>query len=90
MAQAFSKAQLVETVAARTGLTQVKTRAALDTMLDLINEKCAEGSTVRLTNFGSFTARDLPARAGRDPRTGEAVAIPAKRVMRFKPVRKGA
>ena len=49
-----------------------------------IGEALAEGQVVRVAGFGTFVAKNRPARAGRNPRTGEAVSIPASTVPSFK------
>ena len=52
---------------------------------DEIAKRLAEGGRVELRGFGAFSTRDREARTGRNPRTGEAVDVPAKRVPYFKP-----
>ena len=52
---------------------------------DEIAKRLAEGGRVELRGFGAFSTRDRDARTGRNPRTGEAVDVPAKRVPYFKP-----
>ena len=53
-------------------------------IMDVIKETLAKGETVRLVNFGTFKVVARKARKGRNPRTGEAIDIPAKNVVRFK------
>lgn len=55
------------------------------TILDTIIDKLAEGGRVELRGFGAFSTRERTARVGRNPRTGEAVKVPAKRAPHFKP-----
>ena len=50
-----------------------------------ISERLSEGGRVELRGFGAFSVRDRQARQGRNPRTGELVDVPAKRVPYFKP-----
>ncbi|MEP2236252.1 MAG: integration host factor subunit beta [Alteripontixanthobacter sp.] len=52
---------------------------------DEIAERLAEGGRVELRGFGAFSTRERASRTGRNPRTGEAVEVPAKRVPYFKP-----
>jgi len=52
---------------------------------DEIAERLAEGGSVELRGFGAFSTRERASRTGRNPRTGEAVEVPAKRVPYFKP-----
>lgn len=58
---------------------------ALDTFFDEIAERLASGGRVELRGFGAFSTRHRDARRGRNPRTGEAVSVPEKRVPYFKP-----
>ena len=56
----------------------------VDIFFDEISERLAEGGRVELRGFGAFSTREREARTGRNPRTGEAVDVPAKRVPYFK------
>ena len=56
----------------------------VDVFFDEIAQRLAEGGRVELRGFGAFSTRDREARTGRNPRTGEPVAVPAKRVPYFK------
>jgi integration host factor subunit beta len=58
---------------------------AVDTFFDEIAERLAQGGRVELRGFGAFSTRHRDARKGRNPRTGESVDVPAKRVPYFKP-----
>ena len=58
---------------------------AVDTFFEQIAERRADGGRVELRGFGAFSTREREARKGRNPRTGEAVAVPDKRVPYFKP-----
>ena len=57
----------------------------VDIFFDAISERLAEGGRVELRGFGAFSTREREARQGRNPRTGEAVNVPAKSVPYFKP-----
>jgi integration host factor subunit beta len=56
----------------------------VDIFFDEIAQRLAEGGRVELRGFGAFSTREREARTGRNPRTGEAVSVPAKRVPYFK------
>lgn len=58
---------------------------ALDTFFDQIASRLAAGGRVELRGFGAFSTRQRDARKGRNPRTGEGVDVPGKRVPYFKP-----
>ena len=57
----------------------------VDIFFDEITQRLAEGGRVELRGFGTFSTRERDARVGRNPRTGESVEVPAKRVPYFKP-----
>ena len=57
----------------------------VDTFFDEIAQRLADGGRVELRGFGAFSTRDRDGRQGRNPRTGETVDVPAKRVPYFKP-----
>ena len=57
----------------------------VDVFFDEIANRLADGGRVELRGFGAFSTRSREARQGRNPRTGEAVAVPGKRVPYFKP-----
>lgn len=57
----------------------------VDIFFDEISQRLAEGGRVELRGFGAFSTREREARQGRNPRTGEAVAVDAKRVPYFRP-----
>ena len=55
----------------------------LDAFIETVSETLAQGDSVQLVGFGSFKTSERKARSGRNPRTGETVSIPAKRVPLF-------
>ncbi len=57
----------------------------VDIFFDEISQRLAEGGRVELRGFGAFSTRERKARKGRNPRTGEQVDVPAKRVPYFRP-----
>ena len=57
----------------------------VDIFFEELAQRLAEGGRVELRGFGAFSTRERQARQGRNPRTGEAVEVPAKRVPYFKP-----
>lgn len=57
----------------------------VELFFDEITQRLAEGGRVELRGFGTFSTRERDARTGRNPRTGESVDVPAKRVPYFKP-----
>ena len=75
--------EVVDRVAAASGLTKTQARQAVDAVLQTISEALARGEEVRLTGFGTFRVRETAARMGRNPRTGETTPIPASRRAAF-------
>ena len=82
---ALTKKDLVLTVAKGTGITQVDAKRVIQRTLDHLIESLKEGKTVELRNFGVFKVRQRAPRRGRNPKTGQEVPVPAKRVVVFKP-----
>jgi integration host factor subunit beta len=66
-------------------LTQREVENVLSAFFDSITDQLAHGGRVELRGFGAFSTRKRDARVGRNPRTGEAVQVNAKRVPYFKP-----
>ena len=80
----MTKAELAARVADRVHLTSRQSEAIINIVLSCIAEVLREGGQVELRGFGSFRARSRNARQGRNPRTGEAVQVPSKRVPFFR------
>ena len=80
----MKKADIVARVAARTGLDRFTSGGAVDSVFEAIAEALAKEEDVRIAGFGNFRTRSLAARTGRNPRTGESVAIPASKSPSFK------
>lgn len=80
----MTKAELVHTVAAETGLTLKDTSAVLDALEETIANALAKGEKVQLIGFGSFEVRHRAERKGRNPQTGEEIEIAATKVPAFK------
>lgn len=80
----MTKAELVEKVADKIQLTKKQTEAVVNILLNSITEALSEGDKVELRGFGSFRIRNRNPREGRNPKTGDTVQIPAKRVPFFK------
>ena len=80
-----NKAQLIETVAEKTGLTKKDATRAVDPVFGSIQDFLANGEKVQLIGFGNFEVRNRAARKGRNPQTGAEIQIPASKVPAFKP-----
>ena len=79
-----NKADLIDGVASKSGLTKKDATAAVESLFDVVTETLAEGERVQIIGFGSFEVRDRAARKGRNPQTGEEIQIPATKVPAFK------
>ena len=80
-----NKAELIDSVSEKTGLTKKDSTAAVDAVFSTIQEKLSKGENVQLIGFGNFEVRQRAARKGRNPQTGEEISIPASKVPAFKP-----
>ncbi|MEI3529695.1 MAG: HU family DNA-binding protein [Bacilli bacterium] len=74
----MSKTELVNFIAEETGLTKADASRALEAMMNGIVKGLKEDGKVTLTGFCTFTAKQKEAKMGRNPKTGEAVQIPAR------------
>lgn len=81
----MNKDELVKAVAAETKMTQIVASQAINAMLDVISQSLQAGELVTLVGFGTFKAAKRNARKGRNPRTGEALSIPATTIPLFTP-----
>jgi len=81
----MTKKDIVLKVASETGLKQLDVKKTVQRSLDAIVESLSKGETVELRNFGIFKVKSRKGRTGRNPRTGEKVPVPPKRVVTFKP-----
>ena len=82
---AITKKEIVMKISEETGIKQVDVRRVVQSTLDKITEFLAHGQTVELRNFGIFKIKSRRGRLGRNPRTGEEVPVPPKKVVVFKP-----
>ena len=82
----MTRSDLVEELANRFGqLTQRDAEFAVKAILDAMNNALVRGHRIEIRGFGSFSINRRPPRMGRNPRNGESVAIPQRRVPHFKP-----
>jgi integration host factor subunit beta len=81
----LTKRELVIRVANELGVTQNEVADVIQTMFDTVTETLVQGDRLEIRNFGVFEVKSRDARVGRNPRTGEEVPIPEKRVASFKP-----
>ena len=84
MGGSVNKNELISDVAERSGLSKVDAGKALDGMISSIEAALKSGDDVRIVGFGTFSVSNRAATTGRNPRTGEAISIPASKQPKFK------
>ena len=80
----MNKNELVAAVAASASLSKADAEKAVDAVFDAITLSLKNGEEVRLVGFGTFVVSNRAASEGRNPRTGEKIAIPASKQPKFK------
>ncbi|MDO5689250.1 MAG: HU family DNA-binding protein [Tissierellia bacterium] len=81
----MNKAELLASIAAKSGLTKVESEKALNAFLETVEETLVKGEKVQLVGFGTFESRERKAREGRNPRNPqEKIKIPASKAPVFK------
>ncbi|HHX95795.1 MAG TPA: HU family DNA-binding protein [Clostridia bacterium] len=80
----MNKSDLIGSVAEKTDLTKKDAEKAVNAVFQSIEEALAKGEKVQLVGFGTFETKERAARVGRNPRTGDEIAIPATKVPGFK------
>lgn len=81
---ALTKAELAEHISDRTGLNRRQCKEIVELFFDEISKNLVNGRVVKLSGFGNFELKDKNERPGRNPKTGEEVAISARRVVTFR------
>ncbi len=81
----MNKSDLIDAVAAKTGLLKKDTEAIVNAAFDVIADTLASGDKVQLIGFGTFDVRSREARMGRNPQTQEPMEIKASKTASFKP-----
>jgi integration host factor subunit alpha len=82
--KAVTRVELYDAVYRRVGLSRSESASLVELVLKEITDSVARGETVKLSSFGTFTVRKKGKRMGRNPKTGVAAPIPARRVVVFK------
>ncbi len=81
----MNKGDLVEKIAAATGISKTSAAGAVDTFVDSVTSTLKKGGRVTLVGFGTFSVSQRKARNGRNPQTGSVIKIAARRVAKFTP-----
>ena len=80
----LTKADIVQAVAERTGLPLRQSAGIVESLLETMKRTLASDEDVLVSGFGKFVVKEKSARRGRNPATGESMALPARRVVTFK------
>jgi DNA-binding protein HU-beta len=84
-AEAVIKLDIINRVADKTGVPKMKAEQAVDALFHSMKEALTRGERIELRGFGVFVVKPRKRGVGRNPRTGEEVAIPSGKTIRFKP-----
>jgi DNA-binding protein HU-beta len=80
----MNKNELIADVATKTGLTKAAAGEAVDATFEAISSALTKGDEVKIAGFGNFVVATRAASEGRNPRTGEAIQIPAQKAPKFR------
>ncbi len=81
----MNKAQFVEAIALDANISKIDARKAVDAMIRVTVQSLREGERLTLTGLGTFSVQQKSERVGCNPRTGAAVKIPPRKVIKFRP-----
>ena len=80
----MNRTELISAMSEKSELTKVDTEKALKAFIDTVTEELKNGGKVQLVGFGTFEVTERAERNGRNPKTGEAITIPASKSPKFK------
>lgn len=80
----MNKTELIDKISASAGISKADAKKALDATVNALKEALVAGDKIQLVGFGTFAINERPAREGINPATKEKIAIPAKKVIKFK------
>jgi len=81
----MTKVDIVDKIHITTGLSKKDSAAMMESVFTIMKESLEAGETIKISGFGSFEIKPKEARRGRNPQTGEAITIAARKVLTFKP-----
>ena len=81
----MTKADIVEKIHTNTGMTQKESAEMVEAVFSIMKSTLETGETLKISGFGSFVVKQKNDRRGRNPQTGEAITIEARRILTFKP-----
>lgn len=81
----MNKAQLIDAIAEEAKITKADAKKALDAIIKVTGDTLGKGEPISLVGFGAFSVLARPGRVGRNPKTGAAIKIDPKKVVKFRP-----
>ena len=83
----MNTSELIDAVAAANSITKADAKKVVETVFEVIAGAAAKGDEVSVNGFGKFKIKDVPARDGRNPATGETISIKASKKLTFTPAK---
>ncbi len=80
----MNKTDIINAMAEKAGFSKNDAKKALDSFMDAIQEGLAKGEKISIVGFGTFEVAQREARIAKNPRTGETINVPARKVVKFK------
>lgn len=81
---AYTKASMIDEICEKIGLPKKDSTDVVELLFETVKQTLSTGSSLKISGFGSFLVKDKKSRMGRNPQTGEAMEISARRVISFK------
>jgi integration host factor subunit alpha len=81
----MTKADLIENVYLKTGFSKKESAEIVEMVFDLIKTTLENGEKIKIAGFGNFVVKDKATRRGRNPQTGDEIAISSRKILSFKP-----
>ncbi len=82
---AMTKADIVEEMYQKAGISKKEAADMVELIFESMKDTLAQGEKIKISGFGNFVVREKRSRVGRNPRTGEAIEISARKVLTFRP-----
>ena len=82
---AMTKADLVDSIYEKIGFSKKEAADLVELIFDTMKDRLEQGDKIKISGFGNFVVREKKSRMGRNPQTGEAIEISARKVLTFKP-----
>lgn len=81
----MTKAEIIESVYTKIGFSKKESSDIVELVFNMMKETLERGEKIKISGFGNFIVREKRPRVGRNPQTGEAIEISARRVLTFRP-----